>query len=242
MKSSTIKTIAYIFICISSIGVSFTWSKNSNINFRTELVKNAIKDFVLQKFELPETDILIEFPNLDALVNKLNYKGKIRVLPGKTGLRKGIQNIKCGVLQHGQLKESFTVSIRIKTFQNIITSNERLARQQVLAPGHLKINRLETTHISDKIFTSIDGLVGLRTKRIINTGEIITNKQVELLPLVNRGKKMDIYFQRGALEIILRGVSRQDGYLGDKIRIKCLETNKIFTGQIIDANTVIVNL
>jgi flagella basal body P-ring formation protein FlgA len=60
--------------------------------------------------------------------------------------------------------------------------------------------------------------------------------------VVRNGEKIDMRFQKGMLEIVLPGLAREDGALGEEIRVKCIETKKIFEGRVINAETVYVKL
>jgi len=71
---------------------------------------------------------------------------------------------------------------------------------------------------------------------------VITENLVERLPVIARGGGVDIRFKRGLLEITTPGIARQDGKIGDEIRVKCVESKKSYTAKVIDAKTVLVNL
>ena len=85
-------------------------------------------------------------------------------------------------------------------------------------------------------------LSGLRTTRLIQAGDVITENLVETLPVITRGGGVEIRFKRGLLEITTPGIARQDGKIGDEIRVKCVESKKSYTAKIIDAKTVLVDL
>ena len=242
MQHKIIQTLFLLFICIIHFDSSIAISRSPSGHVDLFTIKRAIENFVLQKLEMSKNEILMEFPKLDKYLQGITYTGEIRVLPSQNRLRTGNQIIKCGIFQQGQLKETLKVRVRIRTFQNVVVNKEKLGRHEILERSKINLSRRETTNILQKVYTTTDELVGLRTKRIIQPGEIITDKLVEPLPLITIGSEIDIYFQKGSLEIILPGISREDGYLDEEIRVKCSETKKLFKGKIIDSNTVIVKL
>ena len=228
---------SFFVVIVSSMGV-MNPTKNNGI----EQFKISVTDYVMQNLNLKMDDLVIDFPNLDRKFNIINHSGKLTILPGKKRIKKGIQNLKCGFFEKSQLTQTFTIAIRIRTFQNVITSKKRLSRLQTIKKTDLTLSRCETTHISGDLITRMEQIIGLRTKRLVKPGEILTENMIEKIPLISRGSSVDIYFQKGIIDIIVPGITRQDGNAGEKIRVKCLETNKIFHGSVVDARTVIVQL
>ena len=130
--------------------------------------------------------------------------------------------------------------MRVRTFQDVVVTVDRLTRHAVLLPQHLQLMRLETTRRKQKLFTSVASLSGYRTSRILQPGEIMDAGNVEAMPVITSGRHVDIRFQKGGLEIVMPGIARQDGYHGDKILVKSTENRKTYTARVIDARTVLV--
>jgi flagella basal body P-ring formation protein FlgA len=197
---------------------------------------------VLHKLQLSKDELILEFPNLEKQnAAKIAYD-EIKILPSRKPVRKGLQLIKCGLYRNSQYLKTLNVNTRIRTFQNVVVSKTKLGRFTIVSPGDLQLARLETTHLTKKTFSSLKEMSGLRTTRLIQTGDVITENLVETLPVIARGGGVHIRFKRGLLEITTPGIARQDGKIGDEIRVKCVESKKSYTAKVIDAKTVLVNL
>ena len=218
------------------------FNQSQSRTLTTEQLKTTIEKYVLHKLQLSKDELLLEFPNLEKQTAVKITFDEIKILPSQKPVRKGVQLIKCGLFRNGQHLKTLNVNTRIRTFQKVVVSKKKLGRFAVVSPEDLQLARLETTHLTKKTFSSLKELSGLRTTRLIQTGDVITENLVETLPVITRGGRVQIRFKRGELEITTPGVARQDGKIGDEIRVKCVESKKSYTAKVIDAKTVLVNL
>jgi len=205
-------------------------------------VRNAVESYVIEKLALSPDDVIIDV----SFVEKREYMGKasdeLRVLPSEKGIQRGLQYVTCGVFSNDRMLTAFRVKVRIQTFESVVVTRAKTGRHEILDASHLALTRRETTSLQQKYYTAIAAVAGMRAKRILREGEIITASAVEPVPLVLYGSELDIHFKRGALVIKLPGVARGDGHLGAGVQIKCLENNRIYEGVVVDARTVEVNL
>ncbi len=208
----------------------------------TEQLKATIEKYILSKLQLSKDELLLEFPHLEKQSFKKIVFDKIKVLPSHKLVHKGLQIIKCGFFRNGQHLKTLNVNTRIRTFERIVVSKTRLGRFALVSPEDLQLAKLETTNLAKKTFSMLKELSGLRTTRLIQAGDVITENLVETLPVIARGGGVEIHFKRGLLEITTPGIARQDGKIGDEIRVKCVESKKSYTAKVIDAKTVLVDL
>lgn len=166
---------------------------------------------------------------------------EVQVLPSKRRPRTGLQLVRCGAFENGRLQTMFRVKLRVRTYQDIVVATEQLDRHAVVQASQLALARRETTRLQHDPFTEIHKVVGLRTRRIVRSGEALTGDMLEAQPLIRAGDPLTIHFRRGSLEVTMPGMARQDGQAGEEILVKCLETRRTFHAVVYDATAVIVN-
>ena len=89
--------------------------------------------------------------------------------------------------------------------------------------------------------TSIDEVLGKRTKRTITASSFLTTACIELPPLVKRGDVVLIIAESEGLRITALGEVRKSGCRGEKIRVLNLDSKKAVYARVVDADTVIVD-
>ncbi|HHT9123980.1 MAG TPA: flagellar basal body P-ring formation chaperone FlgA, partial [Candidatus Wunengus sp. YC63] len=57
-------------------------------------------------------------------------------------------------------------------------------------------------------------------------------------PLIKKGDFIKVSVQSGNLNIVTKGVAKEDGYVGKVIRIKNVDSNKELYGKVEDSTTV----
>ena len=88
---------------------------------------------------------------------------------------------------------------------------------------------MDVTNMVEQPVTLIEDVVGLRTKRNLRRGDILTFKSVELIP-------------DGVCRISATGVVMQEGMAGDYIKVKNKSSGKMVIARVVDAGAVAVDL
>ncbi len=76
--------------------------------------------------------------------------------------------------------------------------------------------------------------------RDLKKGEILKLSYLRRVPLVKRGERVSVIFRSGSIEISFYGEALQNGYIGDRIRVKSLNSGKILIGEVVSEGTVLV--
>ncbi|MBL7190151.1 flagellar basal body P-ring formation protein FlgA [bacterium] len=184
----------------------------------------------------------IEFkhlPNLDKLPEG-NLEMKVIDKPNQDFA--GIAVINVGIYDDFKLLKKLPVSVRIKTFQRALAAKTRIDRHSQILPANTTLKMVETTRTFGEPLTESAYSANIRTKRIINEGEIITSAMVEIPPLIETGDEVLLTVKAENLRITIPGRARQCGGEGDFIEVINIASKKLVTGQIIDENTVLVDL
>ncbi len=209
-------------------------------NLSAELVQVLHADFV-SRLGLPGKDVMVEYASITKPVAELPAWDEMRVLPGKKPARTGLQMVRCGFFLHGKLQDEVAAKVRVRTFQNVVVCGELIGRHEVVSAREVKLERLETTRLAQNFYTAEDQVVGMRTRKVLRPGEMIKPAMIGPVPAVANGKHVKIHFNKGGVVLILPGVARQDGGIGDVIMVKCPENRKVYRGKIVNDETVVVD-
>ncbi len=76
--------------------------------------------------------------------------------------------------------------------------------------------------------------------RPIEQGEPVRISYLKKEHLVKRGESVKLILRRGSIEIEVLGESQDNGFLGDRVRVKILHTSRILRGSVIGENMVLV--
>ena len=211
-----------------------------SITISGEYILKKAKEYLLSKLFQPEREIIIESdrPPKDKLLPA--SEGIIRLEVSQTDANKDRGNVQLVVriLINEKLYVKVPVFFNIRVYEDIVTSNRKIDRNDILTLDNLVINRVETTKLAGLTFANVEDLLAKRAIRPILPNAPITAEIVDNPPAIKKGDFIKIFVQTGNLHIVTKGVAKEDGYLGKIIRIKNIDSNKELYGMVEDSSSV----
>jgi len=133
--------------------------------------------------------------------------------------------------------QTIRLGFKIRRFANVVVTTKPLTRYHILTPLDIKIVEREVSYLNP---VPLDEVMGKRLKIALEDGRILTYDLIEIPPLIKRGDVVTIKREDEFLIIGAKGIAREDGRLGDKIRVENTTSKKIITGIVEDDKTVVV--
>ncbi len=223
------------------------WSLTSQTieghSFPEALAKNLAEQIAKQS-ALPESQIKIELESLKLEpAIELGKVKSVQVL-GLFGKRlDGLFQLPV-VVQVGRLSQTFQVSGVMKINGPVLVAKRAMLRGEVIESQDLRSEILPwrtlptgATGISEK------ELLGLRVKSHIERGSVVYPLLLDEPFAVKNGEMVELTLMSGPGVLIRsRAVAKQEGYVGDVIRLEQPDTRKALTGQIVGKKSVEVRL
>ena len=122
----------------------------------------------------------------------------------------------------------------VPVLQNVVPSQTPITEQD------LKWIRVKARQLRQNIITQTSQIVGKTPKRNLQVGKLIRTSDIEDIRYVKRGDLVTVTLQAPSMTLTVQGKAMDDGTLGETIRIKNLQSNKIVNGKIIASGKVIV--
>lgn len=124
---------------------------------------------------------------------------------------------------------------------DVVVAVTDLPRGHVIVPADLVVETQEFRS-GQPDPRSVEDFVGLRTSRHVIAGSALTTLNVEVVPIVERGTPVTILVQTSSLVVSAPGIARGSGGLGEVIAVENTLSRQVVAGEIIDAQTVQVNM
>lgn len=113
--------------------------------------------------------------------------------------------------------QSIRVEINARAQVVVVTSERR--RGDPLRATDLVMQSQEISRL-DEPFFSVESLIGKKLKQSVRLGAPLERRQVEFPPVIKRGERVTIRANNRGLLLTASGEARQDGELGDSIRVR----------------------
>lgn len=133
-----------------------------------------------------------------------------------------------------------TETVQSQTFPVVVAARD-IPRMHVISAADLEV-RYEARQGVNWNSGSIEEFIGKRAVRHFTSGTILTLGGVEVPPVVERGSSVLIVSGVGGVQVTAPGVARAAGGVGEVIPVENTVSRQIVYGEIIDSETVFVNI
>ena len=205
-------------------------------------IKTDVRNFILNHLPFKKSAVTIKEIHWSGPVNlpkgKLSYHIEPKYhsdLVGKTSL-----TIFFNV--NGQVEKRLLVFVRVEVVEKVVLARNLISRGQLIQRSDLKLRALELSQIKGQPLTDIEALLGKRASHHIYPKQVILENDVEIPPVVKRGDTVKIVVYFSNLTATAHGVVKENGRIGDKIKVVNIDSKKSLYATVIDQSTVKIDL
>ena len=108
----------------------------------------------------------------------------------------------------------------------------------MITPRDIETKTLEITKMTQWAMTDADSVVGQRSKRTINPGQLVDRRWLEAVPLIQRGDHVMMEYASGRVKVTANVIAMEDGYRDEQIMVKSGQAKRLMSAIVVDANTV----
>lgn len=170
---------------------------------------------------------------------------EFRVVPHSPILSMGRCQMNVTVLVRGQQKLTFPVYFEARQYQSVAISTQAISLNSEFDDQNIRFERRVLS--PQTLPAGVDGLLKQKANRNLPAGTVIlqsdvkkSSNQTEMLVQARQRVKVQIYV--GPLKISTFGEAMQGGQLGQTIRVKKFDSNKIVSGKVVAEGIVEVDL
>jgi flagella basal body P-ring formation protein FlgA len=138
----------------------------------------------------------------------------------------------------GQLDRSMAVTVDCRFYREVVVTTRSMRRGNLLESDALMVEERDITRLKHGWFDSLDELLDLQSARPIGVGQTVSHRHVQPVPVVHRGDDISMAVTTGTMSLLATGIALQDGGIGERIRVRNIESGKVVFGEILDAGTI----
>ena len=185
----------------------------------------------------------IEFRSLPKEMKVPKGEVALRVLQSQPFATKGYVGIPVEVMVNGKNDCVVLCSVYIRTFENVFVVVKDVEKGTSFDETWALLRRVETTKFGDgDLITFRRQMNGMRTRRMVKKNTVLRTAFLEEIPDVQQNGMVSVLVKSRNVTIRAAGIARQEGCIGDEIKIQRLGTKEILTAKIVGKNIVEVVL
>lgn len=230
-----IKNILFIF-ALAVIFFTNAYAEQSSQSH--ESIAEAVKSYIAQNINLPGEHEVTLTP-LDSRLNLPQCAGPLEAFTTTDLIKAGRSTI--GVRCNREKKWSIFTSAVIKTYQMVIVLSRPIQRGEIITRQHLAIEKRDVSKLREDFVTQVEQVENKQSKLQLNTGTILSLRNIIEPILIKRGDKVVISTTKPDFSIRMSGVAMMDGTKGQLIKIKNQNSGRIINATVIEPGLVSVN-
>lgn len=138
---------------------------------------------------------------------------------------------------NSKLTTASFITVRVKLYRKVYIAKSSIRRGQELKINDFQTIIADVANIRGKIIDENFLLSSYKSKFNIDEREILTEELIEPIPVIKRGNKVFAYSITGNVVISMEAAARQDGSIGEVIRIVTPD-KKVFKAKVLDSLNV----
>jgi flagellar basal body P-ring formation protein FlgA len=207
-----------------------------------DLIKTSVRNFIINHLAFKKATVTIKEIRWSGPVNLPKGKLSYHIEPKYHSDLIGKISLTIFFDVNGQLEKRLLVFAKVEVVKKVVLARNLISRGQLIQRSDLELCTLELSQIKGQPLTDIESLSGKRAIHHIYPKQVILENDVEIPPVVMRGDTVKIVVNFSNLTATARGVVRENGRIGDKIKVVNIDSKKSLYATVIDHNTVRINL
>jgi flagella basal body P-ring formation protein FlgA len=146
------------------------------------------------------------------------------------------------VVNNGVRGEKVQVRADVKVWMDVVTATRRLDKGQIIQPDYLSLTNRDISSMSDRYMLSIGNVVGKQVTAMISKGAVLQDWMIRVQPVVSKNDQVTLVADLPSISVTAVGIAMDDGYVGDKIKVRNKDTNREVKGKISATGDVVVEM
>ena len=169
--------------------------------------------------------------NSAAEVVSVKYSGRNKVPRGYEAFEVTVKDSLAG-------SRTDRVQVYVAVERFLPVASRRIQRGDSISEENAHMAWVDVTRPVRDLITSIESVEGQVAAAVINAGDLFTAHNIRSTPVVFAGEAVNLLYNPGGIQVQLSCIARQDGGIGDEIRLYSQETGKTYLGQVVNKSTV----
>jgi flagella basal body P-ring formation protein FlgA len=145
--------------------------------------------------------------------------------------------VRAHLVADGALAGELTLTLRAALWRDAWVTRQPVNTGAIFDPALLESRRVDLFRERDALPASAGDQTFLFT-RGVNSGRVITWRDIARRPLVRKGDMVEVSAAEGNLSITMKAIALQSGAQGEAVTLRNLESRKDFTAFVVDENHV----
>ncbi|MEW6534108.1 MAG: flagellar basal body P-ring formation chaperone FlgA [Candidatus Auribacterota bacterium] len=194
--------------------------------FIRETMPWSEEEVIIEPIRMPETvEVCLGAVTVEVVpVSKVSYIGQVRY--------------SVIISVDGRVQKSVDVFLRVRVFKDVLVASRNIKRGEMFSPANIMMAKRELQPSSQDALSDPRFVLGMVATRSISAQKIIKDDFVDMPVIVHRRELVQVLYKHENFQIETVGVAKEDGCVGQFIRIQNTDSKKLFFARVVGVRTV----
>jgi flagella basal body P-ring formation protein FlgA len=144
------------------------------------------------------------------------------------------------VFVDGRIERSIPVSFDVRWLRPALVTRDRMAAKVTLNEQRVALMEIDVARSHGDALVDRSQLTGKRLRRELPANTVIGTDDIEDLPPVVAGDKVDVYAKVGGVVVRTVGIAQRDGFAGDRVNVRLEKDRQTLRVQVLGPNRTAV--
>ena len=125
----------------------------------------------------------------------------------------------------------------IKRYQKVPVLNQSVKIGDVLSMEMFSIEKRQMVNVRDTI-QSVEAMLGMQAVHFLNAGQVVQFADVKKEQVLKKGQMVKAIAGSSSFEVAMSAEAQEAGSIGDVVKIKNLDSQKVFAAKIVERGVV----
>ncbi len=195
------------------------------------------KSFLEHHHNAGQNDVDIQIGGIDPRLRLAPCSQQLQgFIPPNTQLKgNAIVGVRCVGIKSWHIY----LPVQIKVTQNVLVFKRSLKKGHVISAQDVTLRKQDIALLRGDPIDNPKAFIGSTLKRNVRSGELAFT---HFACMVCKGEKLKIIAKNQRLSVSMEGNALEDGFMGQRVRIKNIGSSKILSGTVIAKNKVAVGI
>jgi flagella basal body P-ring formation protein FlgA len=131
-----------------------------------------------------------------------------------------------------------SVLLHVRVFQRLLVARRRIRPGERITKDLVRLQRTELTGVTTDAIADLAEALGQEARQEIRAFTIVTRRMVGAARVIRRGEPVTLVAASTRLRVTTVGIAEQDGAVGQFIRVRNRDSQKVVLGRVLDSRTV----
>ena len=137
---------------------------------------------------------------------------------------------------------SLYVPVSVKNYKEVAILRHAVIRNTIISENDIVLEKRNINRLTSSYFDTAEQLLGKVITQNLSAGSVLTKHHVKSPLAVKRGQSVTLIARNSVIEVRMKGVAMSKGAIGERIKVKNTNSERIIEGVIIDKDLISVNL